>query len=61
MKIDDKSFERVEIFGNNPNESNFQEEIKSRLKSGNARSHLVQYLLSSSFPSKNIKIRDTEI
>ena len=33
------------------------EEIKSRLKSGNACYHLVQNLLSSSLLSKNIKIK----
>jgi len=34
-----------------------QEEIKCRLKSGNACYHLVQNLLSSSFLSKNVKIK----
>ena len=34
-----------------------QEEIKSRLKSGNACYHSVQKLLSSIFISKNIKIK----
>jgi len=33
-----------------------QEEIKSRLKSGNACCHLVENLLSYSLLSKNIKI-----
>ena len=33
-----------------------QEEIKSRLKSGNACFHSVQNFLSSSLVSKNIKI-----
>jgi hypothetical protein len=33
-----------------------QEEIKSRLKSGNAFYHSVQNLLSSNLPSKNLKI-----
>jgi len=35
----------------------FQEEIKSRLKSGNACCHLVQNLLASSLLPKNIKIK----
>ena len=34
-----------------------QEEIKSRLKSGNACYHSVQNLLSSSLLSKNLKIK----
>jgi hypothetical protein len=61
MKIDNSSFERVEQFkyvettltdGNS-----IQEEIKSRLKSGNACYHSVQNLLSSRSLSKNIKIK----
>ena len=61
MKIDDGSFEWVEEFKylattlTNPN--SIQEEIKSRLKSGNACYHSVQNLLSSSLPSKNLKIK----
>jgi len=39
------------------NENSIQEEIKSRLKSGNACYHSVQTLLSSSLLSKNIKIK----
>ena len=39
------------------NQISIQEEIKSRLKSGNTCSHLVQNLLSSSLLSKNIKIK----
>jgi hypothetical protein len=31
--------------------------LKSRLKSGNASYHSVQKLLSSNFPSKNLKIK----
>jgi len=38
------------------NENSIQEEIKSRLKSGNACYQLVQNLLFSSLLSKNIKI-----
>ena len=39
------------------NQNSIQEEIKSRLKSGNACYHLVQNLLSCSLLSKNIKIK----
>ena len=39
------------------NSQPIQEEIKSRLKSGNACYHSVQNLLSYNFPSKNIKIK----
>jgi hypothetical protein len=46
------------MFGNKPNKSkSIQEEIKSRLKPGNACYHLVQDLLSSSLLSKHIKIK----
>jgi hypothetical protein len=60
MKTDSSSFERVEQFMYlvtiSRNENCIDEEIKSRLKSGNACCHSVQNLLSSSLPSKNIKI-----
>jgi len=39
------------------NQNSFQEEIKSRLKSGNTCYHSVQNLLSSSLLSKNLKIK----
>ena len=39
------------------NQNSIQEEIKSRLKSGNACYHSVKYLLSSSMLSKNLKIK----
>ena len=39
------------------NQNSIQEEIKSRLKSGNACHHLVQNILSSSLLSKNFKIK----
>jgi len=59
--IDNNSFERVKEFkylGTNlTNQNSSQEEIKSKLKSGNACYHLVQNLLSSSFLSKNLKIK----
>ena len=59
-KIDNISFERVEEFkclGTTfTNQNSIQEEIKNRLKSGNACYHSVQNLLSSSLLSKNINI-----
>ena len=39
------------------NQNSIQEEIKSRLNSGNACYHLAQNLFSSSFLSKNLKIK----
>jgi len=39
------------------NQNSIQEEIKSRMESGNACCHLVQNLLSSSWLSKSIKIK----
>ena len=61
MKVDNSSFERVEEFkylGTNSTYQNYiQEEIKSRLKSGNVCYHLVLNLLSSSLVSKNLKIK----
>ena len=60
IKIDNSSFEMVEqskYLGTTlTNQNSIQEEIKSRLKSGNASCHSVQNLLSSSLLSKNIKI-----
>ena len=59
--IDNSSFERMEEFKylgttlENPN--SILEEIKSRLKSGNACCHSVQNLLSSRLLSKNLKIK----
>jgi uncharacterized DUF497 family protein len=38
------------------NQNSIREEIKSRLKSGNACYHFVQNLLTSSLLSKNVKI-----
>jgi len=61
MKIDNSSFESVGKFkylGKTlTNQNSIQEEIKSRLKTGNVCYHLVQNLLSSSLLSKNLKIK----
>jgi hypothetical protein len=56
-----KPFERVEQFkclGTTlTNQNSISEEIESRLRSGNACYHSVQYLLSSRLLSKNLKIK----
>jgi len=61
MKIDNSSFERVDEFkylGTTlTHQNSIQEEIKSRLKSGNACYHSVQNLLSSNLLSQNLKIK----
>jgi len=61
MKTDSSSFERVEEFrylGKNlTNENSIQDEIKSILMSGNASYRSVENLLSSSFLSRNLKIK----
>ena len=61
IRIDNSSHERVEQFkylGTTlTNQNSVHEEIKSRLKSGNASYHMVQNLLLSSLLSKNIKIK----
>jgi len=57
MKTENISFEKVEEFKylgiTLKNQDSIQEEIKSRLKAGNACYHSVQNLLSSSLLSKN--------
>ena len=61
IKTDNRFFERVEEFkylGTAlTNQNSIQEEIKSRLKSGNACYHSVQNILFSSLLPKNIKIK----
>ena len=61
MKVDNSSIERVEefkYFGTTlTNQNSIHEEIKSRLKSGNACYYSVQNLLSPRLLSKNLKIK----
>jgi hypothetical protein len=60
IKIDNSFFERVEEFkclGINLNKNSIQEEIKTRLKSGNASYLSEQNLLPSSLLSRNLKIK----
>ena len=61
MKMDNSSIERVEEFkylGTTlTNQNSIQEEIKCRLKLGNACYYSVQNLLSSSLPFKTLKIK----
>jgi len=61
IKTNNSSFERVQEFRylvtTLTNQNSIQEEIKSRLKSGNACYHSVQNLVSSSLLSKNLKIK----
>ena len=59
--MDNSFFERVEQFtylGKTlTNKNSIQDEIKSRLKSGNVSYHSVQNLLCSNLLSKNTKIK----
>jgi len=61
LRIYNSIFDMVEEFkylGKNlTNQNSIPEEIKSRLRSGNACYHSVQKLLSSRLPSKNLKIK----
>ena len=61
MMIDNSVFESVGEFKylitTLTNQNSIQEEIKSRLKSGNACCHLVQNLLPSGLLSKDLKIK----
>jgi hypothetical protein len=61
IRIYNSSFERVEEFKyfrtTVTNQNSIQEEIKSSLNSGNVCYHSVQNLMSSSFLSRNKKIK----
>jgi len=61
VRIDNSTFERVEEFkylGTTlTNQNSIPEEIKIRMRSGNACYHSVQNLLSSRLLSKNLKIK----
>ena len=61
VRTDNSIFERVEEFKylwtTLTNQNSIAEEIKSRLRSGNACYHSVQNLLSSRLLSKNLKIK----
>jgi len=61
VRIDNSTFERVEEFKyletTLTNQNSILEEIKSRLRSGNACYHSVQNLLSSRLLSKNLTIK----
>jgi len=61
VRTDNSTFERVEEFkylGTTlTNQNSIAEEIKSRLRSGNACYHSVQNLLSSRLLSKNLKVK----
>jgi hypothetical protein len=61
VRNDNSTFERVEEFkylGTTlPNQNSIAEEIKSRLRSGNACYHSVQNLLPSRLLPKNLKIK----
>jgi len=61
MKTDKRSLEKVEeckYLGKTlTNQNSIQEEIKSRLKAGNACYYSVQNILSSSLLSKSLKIK----
>jgi len=61
VRMDNSNFERMEEFkylGTTlTNQNAIQEEIKSRLRSGNVCYYSVQNLLSSRLLSKNLKIK----
>ena len=64
MKIENNCSERLEEFRyldkTLTDQNSFQEDIKSRSKSGNACYYSVQNLLSSNLLSKNMKIKDIQ-
>jgi len=57
VRIDNSTFERADLGITLTSQNSIAEEIKSRLKSGNACYHSVQNLLSSTLLSKNLKIK----
>jgi len=61
VRIDNSTFERVEEFKylvtTLTNQNSTAEEIKSRMRSGNACYHSMHNLLSSRLLSKNLKIK----
>jgi hypothetical protein len=61
VRIDNSTFEKTEEFkylGTTlTNQNSIPEEIRSRLRSGNACYHSMQNLLSSRLLSKNLKIK----
>ena len=61
MRVGNSTFERAEEFKYlgtiSTNQNSIMEEIKSRLRSGNACYHSVQNLLSSRLLSENLKIK----
>jgi hypothetical protein len=61
VRIDNSTFERVEEFKYSgktlTNQNSIREEIKSRLKLGNACYHSVQNLLSSRLLPRKLKIK----
>ena len=61
VRIDNSTFKRVEEFKylgiTLTNQNSIAEEMKSRLRSGNACYHSMQSLLSSRLLSKNVKIK----
>ena len=62
VRTDNSTFERVEEFKylgkTSTNQNSLPEEIKSRLRSGNACYHSVQNLMSSRLLSKKFKDQD---
>jgi len=61
VRIDNSTFERMQEFKylgtTSTNQNSIAEEIKSRLRSGNACYHSVRNLLSSRLLSKNLRVK----